>query len=198
MFVHPIGLNIRKFFLLWVRVTWKPFEELKTIYTANKSCLASRQKYYPFLCVSFPRQFSFSRHFCRFPSRLSAVSLNWSLNIEHNATGLFLLYPSKVELSFSIFQTLCAQSLQSVPTLCDPMDYSPPVSSIHGILQARILEWVAISFSKGSSWSRDWTWVSCIAGRFFTHWANIACKYNLGFYYFPPHFVLSLITVHLK
>ena len=155
MFVHPIGLNIRKFF-------------------------------------------SFSRHFCRFPSRLSAVSLNWSLNIEHNATGLFLLYPSKVELSFSIFQILCAQSLQSVPPLCDPMDCSPPVSSIYGILQARILERVAISFSKGSSWSRDWTWVSCTASRFFTHWANIACKYNLGFYYFSPHLVLSLITVHLK
>ena len=172
MFVHPIGLNIRKFFLLWVRVTWKPFEELKTIYTANKSCLASRQKYYPFLCVSFPRQFSFSRHFCRFPSRLSAVSLNWSLNIEHNATGLFLLYPSKVELSFSIFQTLCAQSLQSVPTLCDPMDYSPPVSSIHGILQARILEWVAISFSKGSSRPRDRIWVSCIGRWILYHWAT--------------------------
>ena len=41
---------------------------------------------------------------------------------------------------------------QSSPTLCDPLDYSPPGSSVHGILQARILEWVAISFSKGSSW----------------------------------------------
>ena len=48
--------------------------------------------------------------------------------------------------------------------------YSPPGSSVHGILQARILEWVAIPFAKGSSWSRDWTWVSCIAGRFFTVW----------------------------
>ena len=47
------------------------------------------------------------------------------------------------------------------------MDYSPPGSSVHGIFQARILEWVAISFSRGSSWSRDWTWVSCIACRFF-------------------------------
>ena len=41
---------------------------------------------------------------------------------------------------------LCAQSLQSCPTLCDPMDCSPPGFSVHGILQARILEWVAISF----------------------------------------------------
>ena len=53
-------------------------------------------------------------------------------------------------------------------TLCDPMDYSPPGSSVHGILQARILEWVAIPFSKESSQPQDQTWVSRIAGRFFT------------------------------
>ena len=53
-------------------------------------------------------------------------------------------------------------------TLCDPMEYSLPGSSVHGILQARILEWVAISFSKGSSQPRDWTWVSHFAGTFFT------------------------------
>ena len=58
---------------------------------------------------------------------------------------------------------------QSCPTLCDPMDCSLPGSSVHGILQARILEWVAISFSRGSSQPRDQTRVSCIAGRFFNH-----------------------------
>ena len=58
----------------------------------------------------------------------------------------------------------------SCPTLCDPMDCSPPGSSVHGILQARILERVAISFSRVSSWSKDWTPVSRIAGRFFTIW----------------------------
>ena len=52
------------------------------------------------------------------------------------------------------------------PTLCDPMDCSPPGSSVHGILHARILEWVAISFSRWSSQPRDRTWVSCTAGRF--------------------------------
>ena len=56
--------------------------------------------------------------------------------------------------------------------LCDPTDCSPSGSSVHGILQARILEWVAISFSRGSSRPRNWTWVSCIAGRFFTDWAQ--------------------------
>ena len=61
-------------------------------------------------------------------------------------------------------------SLSWCPTLCDPVDCSPPGSSVHGIFQARVLEWVAISFSKGSSQCRDWNWVSCIAGRCFTLW----------------------------
>ena len=58
------------------------------------------------------------------------------------------------------------------PTLWDPMDGSPPGSSVRGILLARIREWVAIPFSRGSSWPRDWTQVSCIAGEFFTVWAT--------------------------
>ena len=57
---------------------------------------------------------------------------------------------------------------QSRLTLCDPMDCSPPGSSIHGIIQASILEWVAIPFSRVSSQLRDQTWISCITGRFFT------------------------------
>ena len=57
-------------------------------------------------------------------------------------------------------------------TLCNPMDYSPPGSSVHGILQARILEWVAISFSRGSYQPRDRIWVSRIAGRLFNLWAT--------------------------
>ena len=58
---------------------------------------------------------------------------------------------------------VCAQSLQSYPTLCNPMDYSPPDSSVHGILQARILEWVAMPFSRGSSQHKDQTHVSSIS-----------------------------------
>ena len=71
---------------------------------------------------------------------------------------------------------------QLCQTLCNPVDCSLPGSSIHGILQARILEWVAISFSMGSSWPRDWTQVSCIAGRSFTLWATreaCVCTYGL-------------------
>ena len=57
-------------------------------------------------------------------------------------------------------------------TLWDHMDCSPTGSSVPGILQARMLEWVAISFSRGSSQLRDWTQVSRIAGGFFTSWAT--------------------------
>ena len=60
-----------------------------------------------------------------------------------------------------------AKLLQSCPTLCNPMDYSPPGSSVHGILQARILEWVPKPSSRGSSQPRDQTRVSCTGRRVF-------------------------------
>ena len=72
-----------------------------------------------------------------------------------------------------------ANLLQSCPTLCDPMNCSPPGSSVHGILQAKTLEWVAIPFSRGSSQCRDQTWDSCIAGRFFTIWATREAQMEL-------------------
>ena len=61
---------------------------------------------------------------------------------------------------------------QSCLTLWDPIDCSLPGSSIHGIFQARVLEWVAISFSGGSSWPRNRTWVSRTVGRYFNVWAT--------------------------
>ena len=90
------------------------------------------------------------------------LSSGWSLSL------IFQFYKSVV------FAThLCACSvIQSCPTLCRPM--SLPGSSVHGILQARILERVAIPFCSGSSHPRDWSWVSCTAGRCFTlsHWGS--------------------------
>ena len=62
----------------------------------------------------------------------------------------------------------CCLVAQSCLTHCDPMNCSFPGSSVLGILQARILEWVAMSFSKGSSQSRNWNFVSCLASGFFT------------------------------
>ena len=61
---------------------------------------------------------------------------------------------------------------QLCPTLCNPVDCSPPGSFVCGILQARLLEWIAILCSRGSSPPRDRSWVSIIAGRFFTLWAT--------------------------
>ena len=67
---------------------------------------------------------------------------------------------------------LSVLAAQSCPILSNPMDWSPPDSSVHGILQARMLEWVAIFFSRGSSWPRDSTWVPWITGRFFIIWTT--------------------------
>ena len=64
----------------------------------------------------------------------------------------------------------CGLVTKSCPTVCNPMDL--PGSSVHGILQARILEWVAMSFSRESPWPRDQTQVSCTAGGFFTNRAT--------------------------
>ena len=72
-----------------------------------------------------------------------------------------------------LLRVLCVYAWSCL-TLCNPMHCSPPGSSVHVVLQARILQCVAISLSKGSSWPRDQTHVSrvfCIAGRFFTCWA---------------------------
>ena len=88
---------------------------------------------------------------------------------------------------------------------CDPMDCSPPGSSVHEIFQARILEWVAISFSRGSSQPRDWTRVSCTAGRFFTDWTTREAMYCVYvhikqcIYVKPIHFAVHLkLTQHCK
>ena len=75
---------------------------------------------------------------------------------------------------------------QSCLTLCDPTDCSPPVSSVHGILQARTLEWITIPFSRGSSWPRDQTQVSCIAGKLFT------CNFNVNSFLFNSFLFFGL------
>ena len=79
--------------------------------------------------------------------------------------------------------------------LCNPMDSRLPGSSVHGIFQGKILDWVAVSFSRGSSWPRDQTQVSCIAGGRFTVWATTEGHVYLSiyththtlFFRFPSH-----------
>ena len=83
------------------------------------------------------------------------------------------LYRVKVKVSVT----------QSCPTLCDPTDCCLPGSSVHGILQERILEWVPIPLSRGSSWPRNWTWVSCTVSGFFTVWATREAPHQKSWLY---------------
>ena len=107
------------------------------------------------------------------PGRLQPISVTKSQTqlSEHSqplkyTLILRIVIPSS-QLMAKLFVCIC-KLLQSRPTLCDTMDCRLPGVSVHGILQARILEWIAIPFSRGSSQLTDQSLVSCIAGRFST------------------------------
>ena len=70
------------------------------------------------------------------------------------------------------------QSLSCIQ-LCDPMDYSPSGSSVHGVLQVRLWEWVSISYPRWSSWSRDWTRISCTGRWVLYRWATREAQWNM-------------------
>ena len=89
---------------------------------------------------------------------LASIQIVWTLSLL--IVGLLYHYSLRVLVA------------QSCPTLCSLMDSSLLGSSVHGIFQARILEWVAIAFSRGSSWPKNRTQVSCIADRFFIVWTT--------------------------
>ena len=83
----------------------------------------------------------------------------------------FLKWKQQVEEWYIGYDGVCGGGglvTQSCRTLCNPMDCSSTGSSVPGILQTRILEWVAIPFSRGSSQPKDWTYISCISRQFFT------------------------------
>ena len=88
---------------------------------------------------------------------------------------------------------------QSCPTLCDPVDYSLPGSSIHGIFQAKLLESVAISFSRESSWPRDRTRLSHTIGRCFTVWATREAELRrfTPLHQIKENFFFFLLFLHL-
>ena len=99
------------------------------------------------------------------------------LQCDQNNNGLFYLNQNSMAIrileGWMLWKwysnaCVCAKSLQLCPTLCDPMDCSWPGSSVQGILQARRPEWVAMPSSRGSSWPRDPTCISCTAGGFST------------------------------
>ena len=116
------------------------------------------------LSMEFPRQEYWSELPFPSPGDLPTKGSNSCL-LHWQADSLPLSHAGKTS------NRVRAKSFQLCPTLCEPMDYSLPGSSVHRILQARILEWVAISSSRGYSQPRSQTQISSIAGRFFTNWA---------------------------
>ena len=130
--------------------------------------------------LSAPDTFKAERHSRFGPAtsfllQLSVIDLHSSVVVYWTPSNLgghlfaFLCCPwgsrGKNTVQFSSIAQLC-------PTLCDPMDCSPPGSSVHGIIPVGILEWAAISCSRGSSWPRDWTLVSCIGRWILYHCAT--------------------------
>ena len=102
---------------------------------------------------------------------------------------LISLISSPLLISTLLPVLLCCSVLaQPCLTPWNPLDCSPPDSSVHGIILARILVWVAILFFRGSSWPKDRTWVSCIAGRFFTTWATRETHLCFWYWIFPVSF----------
>ena len=106
----------------------------------------------------------------RSPSQPSRLSQIWApCAIPQLPTSCLI---SSQPLAKSLCSKEWSEVAQSCLTLGDLMDCSLPRPSVHGIFKARVLEWVAISFSRGSSWPRDRTWVYCIVGVLFTVWAT--------------------------
>ena len=99
-------------------------------------------------------------------SHLWKIYLPWNQPLVPERLGTTSLGDSFGNLDTKMKWKVKVKVTWSCLTLWDPMVYT-----VHGILQARILEWVAYPFSSGSSWPRNWTRVSCIAGGFFTNWA---------------------------
>ena len=113
-------------------------------------------KHYPLVIPFVFMLLTGSTFFFHFMFYLNTVALYWCVSFCYIAKWISHVYT---------YACMQAESLQSCLTLCNRMDCSPPGSSVHGILQARILEWIAMPFSRGSSWPRGWTCVSCLL-----HW----------------------------
>ena len=92
-----------------------------------------------------------------------------------------------------------ATSIHMSPLFWDPADYRPSGFSVHGILQARMLEWFAISVSRGSSWPRNWTHVSCIVRWIIYHWATweILSCYKKGSFFSTHCFLFYLLHIFI-
>ena len=173
----------------WVLSHWSRVRLFATpwtaAYQAPLSMGFSRQEYWSgFPCPSPPSRMALGKSFGFLTSGFTVT-----LSIPSVFFVRAILFCAYLLTYYHLMSTLCAGRVQSLEsqserqfsdqttivkvkvaqlhlTLSDPMDYT-----VHGILQARILEWVAIPFSRGSSQPRDWTQLSHIAGEFFTSWA---------------------------
>ena len=141
-------LNMQNYW--WVLEFWRT-------HTKNPFCCAFRSGKKSLRAFSFCQH---HRHQGKVPSTLSGS--------ESEVCDLEQIFLSEADLFDSVWVLVA----QLCPALCDPVDCSPPASSLHRILQARILEWIAILFFSGSSRPRDQTRVSCIPAIFFTIWAT--------------------------
>ena len=125
---------------------------------ATKQKQQQQQHIYPFFSDSLP-MWVITEYWVEFPAT-QLVLVN------------YLFYILNLNWKYVLKQILLLLSCFNLVRLCGPMDCSRPGSSVHGILQARILKWVAMPSSKSSSQPKDRTQISCIAGRFFTIWAS--------------------------
>ena len=126
----------------------------------SDACFASSDCVYVLYCtLSMHWNFFFLKARHAVSGNREYVKQNSHVGIYDNLFNSWVLF----FLVLAVVISVCAKLLQSCLTLCYPMDCSLPVSSVHGILQARILEWVAIPFSRGSSWCRDQTHISYVS-----------------------------------
>ena len=168
--------GVKWYFLLFKLDFPREFQNM-----VGKPLCVSRLSHSWTYCPSRPLPWNFWTHLSidtfrlRFPTQLSPGPFSVQREVETRI--IHTIFNCR-------YQVLVAQLCL---TLCDPMDCSPPGSSVHRILQARILEWVAIPFCGGSSPPRDWTQVCWAAGRFFTIWATRevlwVSKGNLKFFF---------------
>ena len=107
----------------------------------------------------------------KWPVIISQLEPEWPQMSVKELTGLGFRGGGKDQKHKWITVCVCVHTCSVMPNSFDPMDFSSPGSSVHGISQASVSQWVAISSSRVSSWPRNWTCVSCMTGRFFTIWA---------------------------
>ena len=152
------------FFSLTIIIPWHSHDRSKTFFLVSESSIfvVCNQRT---LVINLPSLLAVPQ----------AASVPKPLTVVHSVTSSATAscpYSIAFQIGWSVLPAVPANELgkvkvaQSCPTLCDPRDYT-----VHGNLQARILEWAAFPFSRGSSQPRDWTQIFCTAGGFFTSWA---------------------------